>query len=136
TVVYAQQPAPQPQVIVVQQPAPQPVVVEVAPPTELPHPVTPPAPRATGPSSVRFVIQPADARVYLDGRMLGVAIDLSDPVSLPPGVHLLEVEHPTLTSERLMFAAPARGATVQVDLEQTQRGRRTHLIPNPTDAQP
>lgn len=135
-VVYVEQPLfqplrapePPPQVVVVNQVTvntPPPVervierIVERERPTQASEPETPRAPRPTAPQRVVFEIQPTDALVKLDGRKLGTAAELGslvDPLELKPGVYILQVEHPTYKSQRLVFGVSAELVRVEVDL--------------------
>lgn len=77
-----------------------------------------PAPRAAigGDAWLYLRVTPPDAAVYLDGRFLGTARELSDRdtgISVSPGPHELSVVLPGYTDQRLEFEAEADG---QVDL--------------------
>lgn len=115
TQVYVVQPPP---------PAPQP------PPVAAPPPPAPEPPRSKDPGEVEFSVQPADAKVYLDDRLLGDGRSLADQGSLqlPPGVYVLEVEHPGHEPQRLIFGVNGNETTeVAVDLT-SERGRRRSRV--------
>jgi hypothetical protein len=89
-----------------------------APPPRV-EPEPPPAPKPTAPQPVVFQIVPKDAQVKLDGRKLGTAAELGSreaPFELEPGVYILQVEHPTYKSQRLVFGVSAERVRVDVDL--------------------
>lgn len=77
-----------------------------------------PAPREAigGDAWLYLRVSPPDAAVYLDGRFLGTARELSDRdtgISVTPGRHELSVVRPGYEDQRLEFDAEADG---QVDL--------------------
>lgn len=83
------------------------------------EPVAPPVPRPTAPQKVVFDISPADALVKLDGKKLGTAADLGspgEPLQLSPGVYILQVDHPSYKTQRLVFGVSAERVRVEVDL--------------------
>lgn len=115
----------QPPIIVVQQvQAPPPVIIQQAPPEReveppsAPVPEEPARPRPTAPQNVHFTIAPADAFLRLDGRPLGKANELNGaaPMSLAPGVYILQVEHPAHPSQRLVFGVSESAVRVDIDL--------------------
>ena len=53
------------------------------------------------PARVMLTIEPADASVYLDGRFLGLASELSGELWVDPGAHRLEVVRPGFLSREL-----------------------------------
>lgn len=83
------------------------------------EPAAPPAPKPTAPQKVVFDISPGDALVKLDGRKLGTAADLGapgEPLQLSPGVYILQVDHPSYKTQRLVFGVSAERVRVEVDL--------------------
>ncbi len=123
------EPAPQqpPQVYIIQPPAP-PVREESA---WQPPPRPEPAPEPRSPVELRLTIQPAEAEVTLDDRGLGNGSDLnarSKPLILPPGVHVLEVEHPDYPPQRLIFGVGADSPIrAVIDLTAPRPGRRARI---------
>lgn len=121
--------APQP-VYVIQAPA-----APAAPRAPAPSPpvaaAPPPAPRSTEPAPVRFSIAPADAEVYLDDEFLGTGAELGareQPLLLRPGVYVLEVTHPDLRDQRLVFGFRSDEATdVRIDLTAERPRRRSRI---------
>ncbi len=88
--------------------------------------------RPSGGGQVYLVIEPADAAVYLDDDFLGTGkalSDLDEPLDLRAGVHALEVLHPSLETERLVFAVPADDdLLVEIDLAgDNRRGHRSRV---------
>lgn len=141
-VMYVGQPllpavAPEPQPVVVYNqvtvntppPVVERVVVREDAPRQRAEPEPPPRPKPTAPQNVHFDISPSDAQVKLDGRKLGTGAELlsrSEPLKLTPGVYILQVEHPTYKSQRLVFGVSAELVRVEVDLtseEPTLRAR-------------
>ncbi len=134
------QPEPQPPVVVVNQ-----VTVNTPPPAppepayERPRaeerqrpaePATPPAPKPTAPQKVFFDISPGDALVKLDGKKLGTAADLAaivDPLQLSPGVYILQVEHPSYRTQRLVFGVSAELVRVEIDLASDDPSSRARV---------
>lgn len=123
-VVYNQvtvnNPPPVERVVVREEPAPRPRV----------EPELPRAPKPTAPQKVVFEIQPSDAQVKLDGRKLGTGAELgarSEPFQLTPGVYILQVEHPTYKSQRLVFGVSAELVRVEVDLTSEEPSLRARV---------
>ncbi len=89
--------------------------------------VRPPAkPRASGPQMdtraapgrVRLSVQPADASVYLDGRLLGSGDELTrlhSGLVVEEGSHLLEVVRPGYATERVEFSVES-GDEVELEV--------------------
>ncbi len=107
-----------------------------APPASTPPAVSPAAPTAApapprGPGGLRFRVQPADAQVFLDDRLLGEGAALSaqlEAMVLDAGVYMLEVRHPDHRSERLFFGVYA-DTEVEVEIDLTRRdGRRRSWV--------
>ncbi|MCP4201132.1 MAG: hypothetical protein GY769_04280, partial [bacterium] len=120
-------------------PAPPPIYI-VTPPViaaqpvsvaEPPAPPAPPEPRSTEPGQVKFSIQPSDSAVYLDDDYLGTGAELAaleEAPLFPPGVHVLEVDHPDYRPQRLVFGVNHRDpAHVLIDLTIDRVGRRTRV---------
>lgn len=137
---YQRQPEPPPVVVVnnVTVNTPPPVVERVverivereSPPARAEEPAAPRAPKPTAPQPVVFAIQPTDALVKLDGRKLGTAAELgslADPFELKPGVYILQVEHPTYKSQRLVFGVSAELVRVEVDLTSDDASLRARV---------
>ena len=136
---YQRQPEPPPVVVVnnVTVNPPPPVVervveriVERESPARAEEPAAPRAPKPTAPQPVVFSIQPTDALVKLDGRKLGTAAELgslADPFELKPGVYILQVEHPTYKSQRLVFGVSAELVRVEVDLTSDDASLRARV---------
>lgn len=119
-------PQPPPQVYIIQPPAP-PREEPVWEPPPQPEPV--PEPRS--PVELRLTIRPAEAEVFLDDRFLGSGNDLNarnKPLVLPPGVHVLEVDHPDYPPQRLIFGvgsdSPVRAV---IDLTSPRPSRRARI---------
>ncbi|MEL7059922.1 MAG: hypothetical protein AAGN46_07850 [Acidobacteriota bacterium] len=108
----------------------QPVVIQPPAPTPRaepePAPQPPPRPQPTEPQRVTFELTPADATVWLDGERLGSARTL-DSLSLAPGVYILEIEHPNLSSQRLVFGISDEPVQVAIDLAADRPSRRTRV---------
>lgn len=124
---------PQP-VYIVERPAPD----RVAPPAPASPPPVPPAPVAPKAppkpkvaSAVVFSIQPEDAKVFLDNDPMGSALDVNgreDGWILDPGVHVLEVEHPDLKTQRLVFGVGSGDPMeILVDLTADTPQRRSRI---------
>ena len=79
----------------------------------------------------RFAVAPRVRRRGLDGDYLGTGEDIANldvPLELPPGVHVLEVQHPDYGAERLVFAVPPGDETlVEINLMGDRRGRKARL---------
>lgn len=129
-------PEPQPVVVVnqitVNSPPPPPPVERVVYRERAPRaePEAPRAPKPTTPQQVFFEISPADAQVKLDGRKLGTAADLGareEPYELRPGVYILQVEHPTYKSQRLVFGVSEELVRVEVDLTSDEPSSRARV---------
>lgn len=105
-------------------PAPSPPAAAVPPPP-------PPAPRSTEPAPVRFSVDPGDAEVYLDDEFLGTGAALAareQPLLLRPGVYVLEVTHPDLRDQRLVFGFRSDEATdVRIDLTADRPRQRSRI---------
>lgn len=129
-VVQAPAPQPPPQPVVVQVAAPEPIHVPRPAPAavEPREPLPPPAPKEPG--KLRFTVSPGNAVVYLDDDRLGTAGELREaaPLVVEAGVHVLEIDHPDWSSERLVFAVGSAGdVRVEVDLAEPKASRRTRL---------
>lgn len=134
-------PPPQDPVIVVE--APPPVVVVVPQPgvdtgaqsstfrpAIPPPPPSPAPPTSTAPGRLRITIQPADAEVFLDDRLLTSIGDTAGGlgVAAAPGIHVLEITHPEHDAERLVFAVdPEQTVAIAIDLRETKPRRRTRI---------
>ncbi len=72
-------------------------------------------------ASVRLVVTPANAEVFLDGEFLATGGELSrlvTPLAIPGGDHVLEASAPGFESRRVEFEArPGEAADVEVDLQ-------------------
>lgn len=123
-------------IYIVVQPPPAPVASPPQPSPAAPRTTPlPAAPRAAepkppqGPGGLRFEVQPADARVFLDDRLLGEGAAISgraQALELDAGVYMLEVSHPDHRSERLFFGVYAdREVRVEVDLTRADGRRRS-----------
>lgn len=115
--------------VYVVQPPPAPAAAP-APAPAAPPPAAPAPPASKEPGLVDFSVQPEDAKVYLDDRFLGDGRKLAEqgPLKLPPGVYVLEVEHPRYESQRLIFDVTADETTrVAIDLT-SERGRRRSRV--------
>ncbi|MEM1183083.1 MAG: hypothetical protein AAGM22_32370, partial [Acidobacteriota bacterium] len=99
-----------------------PVPREVAPR----EPEAPQRPRSTAPQPITIRIQPGDAQVFLDDEPLGAAASLS-AIDLRPGVYVLEVEHPELGGQRLVFGVDDEPLSVAVDLLADRPSRRSRV---------
>lgn len=120
--------APPPQVIIVQQPAaPAPQARPSAPPPVAPSRAT----RSDEPGRVRLNVTPRDAVVRLDRHLLGDGDQieaLGGALELPPGVYVLEAEHTSLPSQRLVFGvSPGQSMRVTIDLSQDLVGARAQV---------
>lgn len=128
--VYEEPARSQPIYVVVQPPPPtaQPQAPRAAaqpPATVAPPP--PSKPRSREPGEVNLMIEPPDAMVHLDDRLLGAAEEVANLV-LSPGVYVLEVTHEELRSQRLVFGVqPGMPAVVEIDLRIEGSGRRARL---------
>ncbi len=74
------------------------------------------------PARLMVEVQPADAVVYLDGRLLGSGAQLANlhsPLIIDPGAHRLEVTRPGYASEVRAFEA-ARSEDVSLHIELRQ----------------
>lgn len=106
------------------------VVREEPAPHRRAEPEPPRAPKPTAPQKVVFEILPADAQIRLDGRKLGSAAELgsrTEPFQLTPGVYILQVEHPTYKSQRLVFGVSAELVRVEVDLTSEEPSLRARV---------
>jgi len=116
--------------VVVQAPPPPPAPVASRPPPPAAAPSAAPAP-PRGPGGLRFRVQPADAQVFLDDRLLGEGAALSgqgEAMVLDAGVYMIEVRHPDHRSERLFFGVYA-DTEVEVEVDLTRRdGRRRSWV--------
>lgn len=78
------------------------------------------------PGRLEFVIEPADASVYLDGRFLGTGGELDGlraGLMVKPGEHLLEVVRPGFEAQEISLSVePGEETTVDVSLVQTIQG--------------
>ena len=73
----------------------------------------------TAPARLNVEVQPADAVVYLDGRLLGSGAQLASlhaPLIIDPGTHRLEVTRPGYESAVHAFTA-TRGEDVSLQIE-------------------
>lgn len=121
-----------------EEPTPPPGGEPVSPPVVGPEPPAaagreppeaPAPPQSTAPildlrgdgGTVRLIVEPAEASIYLDGRFLGTASQvrrLHAGLLVDAGAHVLEVVHPRYLSERLDFRVSAgEELEVTVDLE-------------------
>lgn len=119
-------PAPAPQIYVVQTPAPEP------PPYEPPPPPPPAPPVSNEPGELALDVQPRDARIFLNDRLMGTGESLQakgEPLRLRAGVYVLEAEHPDFGSQRLVFGVTAEQTVrVVVDLTAEQPRRRARVV--------
>lgn len=102
---------------------------ERAAPRRAQPPPTPPAPRFEIPQRFTLRVAPADAMIYLDDERLGrggeiVPLLEREPLHLEPGVHVLEVSHPDLPSQRLVFGIADEPVSITVDLAADRPSRR------------
>ena len=76
----------------------------------------------TAPARLTVEVQPADAVVYLDGRLLGSGAQLANlhsPLIIDPGTHRLEVTRPGYASVvRAFEAAKGEDVSLRVELRQ------------------
>ncbi|MCP4658368.1 MAG: hypothetical protein GY856_23385 [bacterium] len=116
-----------PQVYIIQPPAP---AVRAEPVWE-PPPRPEPAAEPRSPVELRLTIRPAEAEVFLDDHFLGSGNELSarsKPLVLPPGVHVLEVDHPDHPPQRLIFGLGSDSPVKAViDLTIQRPGRRARI---------
>lgn len=93
--------------------------------TERPAPASPPGARdlRSEPIRLRLDVEPGDASVYLDGRLLGSAEELQGlhaGLLVEAGSHSLEVVRPGYDAEGMEFEAePGEEIELVVDLEET-----------------
>lgn len=95
-----------------------------------PRPATPPTPKPTAPMSIELSILPREAEVYLDDELLGNGSQLAsleEPMHLDPGVYVVEVVHPGLAPQRIVFGVGSKPIEVIVDLEASTPGRRSRV---------
>ncbi len=130
--------APQPIIIIQQVAAPAqapvipPVVASPAPATQ-PLAINPNALRSTQRQTgeVYLWIEQSEAAVYLDEDFLGTGeeiANLSVPLEMPSGVHVLSVEHRDYGSQRLVFASPSEEAIlIEVNLSGNRNGRKARI---------
>ncbi len=119
-------PAPPPQIYVIQQPPPE-VAPLTPPPPAAPRPPAPP--KSRDPAPVSFAVAPADASVYLDDDYLGNGEALAqEAMLLRPGVHVLEVTHPDMRAQRLVFGVSSEEPLeVLIDLAAERAGQRSRI---------
>lgn len=76
----------------------------------------------TAPARLMVEVQPADAVVYLDGRLLGSGAELADlhsPLIIDPGAHRLEVTRPGYASAvRAFKATKGEDVSLRIELQQ------------------
>jgi len=72
------------------------------------------------PARMSLVVMPEDASIYLDGRFLGSAREISNlraPLIIDAGEHLLQVVHPDYSTQKREFAADeGEEVSLEVDL--------------------
>lgn len=123
-------PAPAPQVYVIQ-PTPAPAPPPAAPPAETYEPPPPPPPGSDKPGDVALAVQPADTRILINDRFVGTGESLAakgEPLLMKPGVYVIEAEHPSYKSQRLVFAVtPNETVRIIIDLTAERPGRRARV---------
>lgn len=59
------------------------------------------------PATVLLSVEPADASVYLDGRLVGSSRELKAGLLVEPGTHQIEIVHPSFLTREINFDARA-----------------------------
>jgi hypothetical protein len=77
------------------------------------------------PGQLELIVRPADASVYLDGRLLGSGQELADlhaGLIVDPGAHSLDMVRPGYEAQRLDFEVES-GQTVNLQVTLEREGR-------------
>lgn len=122
--------APQPPPIVIVNQLPPSAAAPAAPPAPPAAVVARPPARPLEPRQVLFSVMPADAEVYLDSDPLGSGEQLAalaEPLSLDPGVYVVEVVHPEHDSQRIVFGVGSKPVEIIVDLAAEAPRRRSRV---------